>query len=412
MSQPGNSKLRDFTQKMRNEGSAAFAGGPWDDVKEPETQSQSAAERQQSSWSIPPVQTRKPGKKSPRGMEDRILAWVAIMALATFITGILGTYLSYKPGRKPATTRIEPVTRAPDLARLEARLSALEKRFQQVLDPLRARLQTIEKQLVLNRDQFEARLVELENNLPPATDGYRIRLLQLEQKLADTAGRLDEISLAVATSGSRYRSIPEPGEHTAATVREVALPEPVATDPVATTPQSPATFREIDNQPSERPLPAAPGDALRAAAGVQGEVFRGPQPEREPAATRELQPVVEPARVREPMPVMDSAQVVEPEPVPQPAEPPAMVSASPPEVPGTGKWSINIASYANRRVANKMLAEFRQQGVAAVQVSATVNGKTIYRVRVPGFATRRAAETAAVTIRKQLGLQETWITKR
>ncbi|MGD2055694.1 MAG: hypothetical protein PVJ15_02730, partial [Gammaproteobacteria bacterium] len=190
MPQPGNSKLKDFTQKMRSEGSAAFAAGPWDDVQQPKEPPRSATERQQASWALRAAADRLPRQRSPRGLEDRVLTWVAIVALATFITGVLGTYLSYKPGSRPATTPIEPGTALPDPQRLEARLSVLEAHFRQLLNPLRERLQALEQQLVINSNQFEARLLELESSLPLVGEGIGMRLQQLEQQLADTEGRL------------------------------------------------------------------------------------------------------------------------------------------------------------------------------------------------------------------------------
>ena len=47
-----------------------------------------------------------------------------------------------------------------------------------------------------------------------------------------------------------------------------------------------------------------------------------------------------------------------------------------------------------------------------MQVAATVKGKTIYRLCVPGFASFRAASTEAGNIRNKLGLQDTWVARR
>ena len=76
----------------------------------------------------------------------------------------------------------------------------------------------------------------------------------------------------------------------------------------------------------------------------------------------------------------------------------------------TGDWAINLASYASETIAARRLADFEKQGVAAEQVAATVNGKTIYRVRLAGFDTRKAATVRAEAVRQQLGLEETWVT--
>ncbi len=77
-----------------------------------------------------------------------------------------------------------------------------------------------------------------------------------------------------------------------------------------------------------------------------------------------------------------------------------------------GDWVINLASYTSRTYASRKLAEFTGEGVAAEQVQAEVNGSTVYRLRVPGFASYRAASTESMAIRVQLGLNATWIARR
>jgi len=77
-----------------------------------------------------------------------------------------------------------------------------------------------------------------------------------------------------------------------------------------------------------------------------------------------------------------------------------------------GNWVINLASYTSRTFASRKLAEFVGAGVAAERVQAEVNGRTVYRLRVPGFASYQAASVEAATIREQLGLKATWIARR
>jgi cell division protein FtsN len=95
-------------------------------------------------------------------------------------------------------------------------------------------------------------------------------------------------------------------------------------------------------------------------------------------------------------------------PVPQHAPPAAPVA--PP--PGEGDWVINLASYANESYASRKAAEFVDEGVSVEQVAATVKGKTIYRLRVAGFDSFRAASAEAGNIRTRLGLQDTWVARR
>ena len=83
------------------------------------------------------------------------------------------------------------------------------------------------------------------------------------------------------------------------------------------------------------------------------------------------------------------------------------------EPPGkSGDWSINLASYTKESTAAKMKSRFLDKGVAVDQVIATVNDKTYYRLRVTGFETREAAIKQSITIKEQLGLEETWISKK
>ena len=97
-------------------------------------------------------------------------------------------------------------------------------------------------------------------------------------------------------------------------------------------------------------------------------------------------------------------------PVPQAAPPAAPVAPQPP--PAKGDWVINLASYANESFASRKQAEFVDEGVSVVQVAATVKGKTVYRLCVPGFDSFRAASAEAGNIRTRLGLQDTWVARR
>lgn len=105
-----------------------------------------------------------------------------------------------------------------------------------------------------------------------------------------------------------------------------------------------------------------------------------------------------------------TAPAPEPEIRPEAAAP--VVAAASATGTATGNWVINIASYANERVARRKLAQMQQQGVDVELVKAEVNGKTLYRARVFGFASRRAATAASAEIKSKLGLEEIWITKR
>lgn len=80
--------------------------------------------------------------------------------------------------------------------------------------------------------------------------------------------------------------------------------------------------------------------------------------------------------------------------------------------PRQGDWVINIASYVGKKTAARKLAYFQEQGIAAEQVEATVNGKTIYRVQVAGFDSLAAARGKAQVIGDQLGIENLWVRRR
>ncbi|MEZ5542071.1 MAG: SPOR domain-containing protein [Pseudomonadota bacterium] len=110
------------------------------------------------------------------------------------------------------------------------------------------------------------------------------------------------------------------------------------------------------------------------------------------------------------------AQAMKPAP-PAAAEPawtPEQQHASAPaqQAMGLGAWVINLASYNSSSYAASKLAEFKSQGVIAEQVSAEVNGSTVYRLRVSGFDSYRSASEQAGDLRARLGLGETWVTRR
>ena len=74
-----------------------------------------------------------------------------------------------------------------------------------------------------------------------------------------------------------------------------------------------------------------------------------------------------------------------------------------------GNWVINLASYTSKNMAERMLAEFRQQDIAADLVTAVVNDATVYRVQIAGFETRQAALQHAKSLQEKQGITDVWI---
>ena len=78
----------------------------------------------------------------------------------------------------------------------------------------------------------------------------------------------------------------------------------------------------------------------------------------------------------------------------------------------TGRWVINLASYAGPRTADRMQRKFEGLGVSTEKQVAEVNGKTMYRLRIASFQSRADAEAYFETIKGALGLESAWITKK
>lgn len=82
-------------------------------------------------------------------------------------------------------------------------------------------------------------------------------------------------------------------------------------------------------------------------------------------------------------------------------------------LPGaTGRWIINLASYAGPKTADRMQRKFEDLGVSTDRQIAEVNGRTMYRLRIASFKSRQDAEAYFDSIKDTLGLKSAWITKK
>jgi cell division protein FtsN len=77
-----------------------------------------------------------------------------------------------------------------------------------------------------------------------------------------------------------------------------------------------------------------------------------------------------------------------------------------------GDWVINLASYTWKSTANKKLALFKDKGVDAEVFRVIINDKPMYRVRVTGFASSRAARAEVASIEQTLDLEGAWVARR
>jgi hypothetical protein len=464
MTQADQARVREFSQKMRDKGSAGFADGPWDDAESDGNNRLSAKQRQQRNWGMKTFRrTRK------RTFSERVLTWVAILALITLVAGIAGAWLSYQPEPEITVTRTDWLNNTPGLAHIESRLTRMEKRLSHILDPYIRRLNNLGNELNNSQEQLVEHIRNTEQQQAITTTGFEERLENAEQQLAATDERMDALStMLVALGDSKPESVPGPdqavswappaagfpgtreaatvpvqdkkaglkplpepevsasnaggkpapaepetpvlaaaapaGSQTAAVSEPVARPELAAEQPAATAVVVSQIAAAPEPMPEARPEPAAQQPVTVAPPGNQIAAAPEPVPDARPEPAQQ-QPVTVAPTATQTAAAHESVQETRPEPA-------APVAAEPATVTAQGNWAINIASYTNERIARRELAKMQQKGVDVELVSAEVNGKTIYRARVFGFASRRAATAAATEIQSKLGLKETWITKR
>ena len=195
---------------------------------------------------------------------------------------------------------------------------------------------------------------------------------------------------------------------------------------VSATPASPAAGPSVDQSTDQDANPALPaksaeGDKLFTAlndlpAPAAGTVYRPSETPAEPAleVVSEEPPeliIAEPENSTPAEPVLWSKTNL-PDVHTEPELLPARdISENKQIVNYGGEWSINLASYLKLSTAEKMRKQFLDKGVAADLVTAIVNGKIYYRLRVTGIENKNMALIQSTIIKERLGLEDAWITK-
>jgi len=347
--------LQAFAQKMRDEGAAGFASGltpwkTWDDFEERVGSRvwQGTAEHIAA----------KERLKSSFG--DRVLTAMAVLAVATLAIGIVGVYVTQKPALQVADN-VQPPTAAPAMSP-EIRL------------PWQAALVDAGKEgLALDDASFQA--IEIP--------------LSLIAHDSMTIGTTEGPFGAQSTHLGSGTAVTKPDTDTPlALAALVDLPAPAA------------------GVPAEAPAGTAPVPSMNNAPSGQAVAKTGDQQSSIPATTME-----KPGNSAQIQPASLS-QTNKPDAHAKPLQSAKQDITHSEPAGKSGDWSINLVSYRNKSTAEKMRNRFFDKGVAADQTIATVNGKTYYRLRVTGFETREAAINQSTAIKEQLGLKETWITKK
>ncbi len=224
MTQSEQARVRDFSQRMRDEGSAGFADGPWDETEMEGDNELSARQRQQRNWTVNATRTR-----SPRTLGDRVLTWMTILALITLVAGIAGAWWSYQP--EPEITVLDPdsLNKTPALERVESRLTRMEKRLSHILDPYIRSLNNLSGKLDDSQQQLIEHIRNSELQQATTATGFEARLQNVGQRLAASDERMDTLSAMLGTiAANEPAGVPvadQPVPRTAAPADEI--PEPV-----------------------------------------------------------------------------------------------------------------------------------------------------------------------------------------
>ena len=157
---------------------------------------------------------------------------------------------------------------------------------------------------------------------------------------------------------------------------------------------------DLSHSPSAQPTPSAVDN-------------RAPPPE-EPAATTAAPPTEQPsgahpagddqAKPEAPQPTASTAPVVAapvtaaPVVVEQPTAAPARTTppplASNTGAPTSGRWAVQVGSYAREATAERLAKQLRDQGQRAFVMPVKSGGATLYRVRIGPMKDRASAEAA------------------
>jgi DedD protein len=121
-----------------------------------------------------------------------------------------------------------------------------------------------------------------------------------------------------------------------------------------------------------------------------------------------------PAGVPPPAVAAVSAPPVRPAAVSEPRPAPPVVAAAPPVPPAAsgrpGDWAVQVAALDLRSEADEMAKRLASKGYTTYVVSPPGGNRTVFRVRVGPFATRRDADTMAARLQREEQFKP-WVTR-
>jgi cell division septation protein DedD len=387
--QTDSDKLKAFVQKLHDEGAAGFAAGPWS-IGEGSTATGPVIRDRRASIRLA---LRHFGSTLRRHSEP-ILNGLAMLSIAAIIVGIIGVNLTEEPGEQLVAARATGSIEAPPSQSDGKQLTEIKRKLlltTRRLDTLAA----------------EFRRLKRHTNIS-ATDERRLHTL--ENKLLLTVSRLDILSAEILDLKNANNMILASTKAAPPAALPVDARAPARSRPHSM-PSSPAKPAPLFGQ--EQPQhPEEPEPIPFAAAS--------PVPEPVPAATASPAPDPQPVTVAAASPAPDPQPVTvaaaSPAPDPQPVTVAAAIPAPDPlPAPATrtvGGWVVNLASYNGQKTADRYVAELKQSGITAERAEATVNGRTMHRVRVAGFDSYSAAKVRAGTLKQELDLPGIWIARK
>jgi cell division septation protein DedD len=143
-----------------------------------------------------------------------------------------------------------------------------------------------------------------------------------------------------------------------------------------------------------------------------GVIIEGPMSHLRESSQQGLQALAERIDVLEqrqvPVPVNPLPVAASSKPLVQKVEPVAIAPPSPAKHDG---WAINLMSVTSADIAKEELARLRKLGVRAEQQVVNQDGKTWYRLLVPGFDSHDGAKAYIDTVEKQTGFSSAWVVK-
>lgn len=270
-------------------------------------------------------------------------------------------------------------------------------------------------------DQVQARMTQWTQLAQADSPAVRVAGLIGTQPVSDS-GMPQQLALRSAAAAPMLAATDDP-----APLAMYAPPAPAETDelvaaalesgPVADETfarEEPVAVAQVE-LPASAAAPSAPVVAANGISYVSNPVIQplrsmvamvAPLANPEPASAATPAPAARPVRVA-------GANIPARTAAPAPAAAPAATAAAPATSPTgpvrTTGWSVQLGAFQSLAVAQERWGSISRRhasllgGHDAISTSATVNGRTVYRLSATGFATRAAAASACTTVSRAGG---------